>query len=58
MKNLKAYEQNFEVIDVFPNRQDGTDLTDAIIEGIELSCELAMWRVEEDPKNDEPIVEK
>ena len=58
MKNLKAYKQNFEVIDVFPNRQDGTDLTDAIIEGIELSCELSMWRVEEDPKNDEPIVEK
>lgn len=58
LKNLKAYEQNFEVIDVFPNRQDGTDLADAIIEGIELSCELIKWKVEETLKNTEPITEK
>ena len=58
LKNLKAYEQNFEVIDLFPNRQDGTDLADAIIEGIELSCELSEWRIEETPENDEPVIEK
>ena len=57
LKNLKAYEQNFEVIDVFPNRQDGIDLADAIIEGIELSSELAEWRVEETPKHKESVVE-
>jgi hypothetical protein len=53
LKNLKAYEQNFELIDVFPNRQDGTDLADAIIEGIELSCELEEWGIEPSNKEDE-----
>jgi hypothetical protein len=37
IKNLKAYQQNFEVIDLFPDRKDGFDLADAIIEKVELS---------------------
>ena len=58
LKNLKAYEQNFEVIDLFPNRWDSIDLADVIIEGIELSSNLAEWRIEETPKKDEPVVGK
>jgi Domain of unknown function (DUF6371) len=57
IKNLKAYEQNFEVIDLFPDREDGFDLADAIIEKIKV--EIPDWQVatkeqaltvEEEPK--------
>ncbi len=34
INNLKTYEQNYEVIDLFPDREDGSDIADGIIEGI------------------------
>ncbi|HEY1037760.1 MAG TPA: DUF6371 domain-containing protein, partial [Bacteroidia bacterium] len=34
IKKLRAYKQDFEVIDLFPDRTDGYDLADAIIEGL------------------------
>ncbi len=34
LKRLKEYEQNFEVINLFPERNDGYDLADAIIDGL------------------------
>lgn len=40
LKNLKAYVQNFEIIDLFPDRDDGKDLADAIIEGKVLGLKI------------------
>lgn len=34
IKKLKAYEQDFTIINLFPERSDGYDLADAIIEGL------------------------
>jgi len=34
LKRLKEYKQNFEIINLFPERNDGYDLADAIIDGI------------------------
>lgn len=34
IRKLKAYKLDFEVIDLFPDRNDGYDLADAIIEGL------------------------
>ena len=34
IKKLKQYEQNFTIIDLFPDRADGYDLADAIIDGL------------------------
>lgn len=59
LKNLKAYEQNFEIIDLFPSRNDGTDLADAIIEGNILSSEIPQKKLQErqDLKNTNSEVE-
>jgi predicted P-loop ATPase len=34
LKRLKEYKQNFEIVDLFPDRNDGYDLADAITDGI------------------------
>ena len=34
IKKLKSYKQNFEVIDLFPDRADGYDIADAIEDGL------------------------
>lgn len=34
IKKLKSFEQNFEVIDLFPDRTDGFDIADAIEDGL------------------------
>jgi Zn ribbon nucleic-acid-binding protein len=34
LKKLKAYEQNYSVIDMFPEAEDGSDIADAIIKGL------------------------
>lgn len=49
LRNLKAYEQNFELVDLFPEREDGFDLADAIIGRIELISMLPEKTVEEVP---------
>jgi hypothetical protein len=49
LRNLKAYEQNFELLDLFPEREDGFDLADAIIGRIELVAQIP-----EKPKEEVP----
>jgi hypothetical protein len=34
IKKLKSYQMNFQVVDLFPDREDGYDLADAIEEGL------------------------
>ena len=34
IKKLVAYQSDFEVIDLFPEREDGYDIADAIVEGL------------------------
>lgn len=58
IKKLSEYKQNFIEIDLFPNRNDGYDLADAIIEGLkpEIKPMIAM-KVDhaELPKKETPI---
>ena len=56
LKVLKAYEQNFEFVDLFPDRNDGTDLADAIIDNIEISSDLSKWQIIQAPKQDDGLV--
>lgn len=34
IKKLRSYKQDFEIVDLFPDRNDGYDLADAIIDGL------------------------
>jgi hypothetical protein len=56
IRNLKAYEQDFEVVDLFPDRNDGTDLADAIIDKIEISSDLSKWQIIQAPKQDDGLL--
>ena len=58
LKVLRAYQQNFEFVDLFPDRNDGTDLADAIIDKIEISSDLSKWQIIQAPKQDELVGEK
>ena len=58
LRNLRAYEQDFEFVDLFPDRNDGTDLADVIIDENEINPDLSKWQAIEAPKQDELVVEK
>lgn len=47
IKNLKAYEQNFEIIDLFPQLEDGTDLADAIQNETQLYSNISAKETQE-----------
>ncbi len=63
IKKLKSYKQNFEVIDLFPERNDGYDVADAIEDGLKpviLDGVKIMFDAEEinEPKEENKSEEK